>query len=332
MASLTKTSSVRHLFKKTASNDRKTTAVDINVVRIREPAAYYRWKGIVDRILAAILLIPCLPLIMFLILLVRLTSPGPGLFLQCRVGKNGRKYFMYKIRTMIHNAEAETGPVWTQSKDPRVTFVGRFLRKFQLDEIPQLFNVLKGEMSLVGPRPERPEFIKKLSEQIPDYSNRLVVAPGVTGLAQLNLPADSDLNSVRRKLVLDLQYIEQAGLLLDLRLLFCTFFCIFKLPGTVHLFGLRRQVVLPFVPQDHGRIDASQPVLIPGELAQKAAALPSAEAVSGLEISAEKAAKEGKHVPGRSPTPRKTAATVEVDLEEDYRRDDLKNANGMEAA
>ncbi len=244
---------------------------DKKVVRVRKPGDYFRWKGIVDRILAAILLIPCLPLIMFLILLVRLTSPGPGLFLQCRVGKNGRKFFMYKIRTMIHNAEAETGPVWTQSKDPRVTFVGRFLRKFQLDEISQLFNVLKGEMSLVGPRPERPEFIQKLSEQIPDYFQRMVVTPGVTGLAQLNLPPDSDLNSVRRKLVLDLQYIEQAGLWLDLRILFCTFFCIFKLPGIVHFFGLDRQVLLFFNSRDYND-DSSKPVLTSAELDKKAAA------------------------------------------------------------
>ena len=130
-------------------------------------------------------------------LLVRLTSRGPGIYKQARVGKDGRKFMMYKIRTMRQDAEAASGPMWTQAHDPRVTFLGRVLRKLHLDELPQLFNVLKGEMSLVGPRPERPEFVRVLAEAIPGYRNRLAVRPGVTGLAQVNLPPDTDIASVR---------------------------------------------------------------------------------------------------------------------------------------
>ena len=117
---------------------------------------------------------------------------------------------MYKIRTMRHDAESGTGPVWTQTtRDPRITAIGRVLRQFHLDELPQLLNVVKGEMSVIGPRPERPEFVHVLAESIPGYLKRLVVRPGMTGLAQLNLPPDSDLNSVRRKLALDCEYIRR---------------------------------------------------------------------------------------------------------------------------
>jgi hypothetical protein len=145
---------------------------------------------------------------------------------------------------MKQNAENKTGPAWTQSADPRVTPLGHFLRKFHLDELPQLFNVLRGEMSLVGPRPERPEFVEILSRQSPEYSNRLVVKPGITGLAQLNLPPDSDLDSVRRKVVLDIEYIQTAGIWLDMKLIFCTALRFTKLP-VLGFWGLLRTVNLP---------------------------------------------------------------------------------------
>jgi lipopolysaccharide/colanic/teichoic acid biosynthesis glycosyltransferase len=210
------------------------------------PSAYFRGKAVFDRTLAALLLAPGLPMIALMALLVRLTSRGPGIFRQVRVGQHGRKFLMYKIRTMRLDAEAASGPVWTQTHDPRITRVGRVLRKFHLDELPQLFNVLKGEMSLIGPRPERPEFVHVLAEAIPGYRNRLAVPPGVTGLAQLNLPPDTDLDSVRRKLALDCQYIRQAGLWLDIRLFVGTFLRIFKLPERwlVPFLGLRRQVTI----------------------------------------------------------------------------------------
>jgi lipopolysaccharide/colanic/teichoic acid biosynthesis glycosyltransferase len=182
---------------------------------------------------------------------VRLTSRGPGIYKQARVGKDGRKFMMYKIRTMQHDAEAASGPVWTQARDPRITPAGKLLRKFHLDELPQLVNVLKGDMSLVGPRPERPEFVRVLAQAIPAYRNRLAVRPGVTGLAQINLPPDSDLTSVQRKLVLDCEYIQHTGLLLDIRLLLCTFLRIFKVPERWLLSALRlgRNVKIPPLPQ-----------------------------------------------------------------------------------
>ena len=215
-----------------------------------EPAGCFHWKERTDPILAAILLIPGLPLIGILVALIRLTSKGPGIFRQRRVGKHGRPFTMYKLRTMAHNAEAGTGPVWTQSGDPRVTWLGRVLRKLHLDELPQLFNILKGEMALIGPRPERPEFVEILAELVPGYAERLAVRPGVTGLAQINLPPDSDLLSVWRKLQLDLEYIETAGLFLDLRMFFCTSVRLVALPGEVvkRLFCLRRKP--PEMPTD----------------------------------------------------------------------------------
>lgn len=194
---------------------------------------YFRLKGLLDRSLALLMLIPGLPLIGALILVVRATSPGPGIYRQVRVGRNGKTFSMYKIRTMRQDAEAGTGAVWTQNNDPRITRVGSFLRKVHLDELPQLFNVLRGDMSLMGPRPERPEFVFILAKQIPGYTKRLAVLPGVSGLSQINLPPDSDLNSVRRKQILDLEYIQTAGLWLDLRMMFCTSLRLTGIDGTL---------------------------------------------------------------------------------------------------
>jgi len=213
--------------------------------------AYFRWKAVFDRACALLLLAPGLPLIALMVLLVRLTSRGPGIYRQVRVGRNGRKFRMCKIRTMRHDVETDSGPVWARTAhDPRITPLGRVLRKFHFDELPQLLNVLKGEMSLVGPRPERPEFVHVLAESIPGYLDRLAVRPGVTGLAQLNLPPDSDLNSVRRKLALDCEYIRRMGPWLDARLFLCTGLRVFKLPERwlLPLFGLRRNVALPAIP------------------------------------------------------------------------------------
>ncbi|NLX97043.1 MAG: sugar transferase [Rhodopirellula sp.] len=207
----------------------------------QEQSNYFRWKSLVDRGLAAALLIPCLPIIGILVLLVRLTSRGPGMYRQARVGKDGRVFLLYKIRTMAVDAESRTGAVWSGRDDPRVTPLGRLLRRTHLDEFPQLLNVLKGEMSLVGPRPERPEFVDILSGEISRYSERLTVPPGITGLAQLNLPPDSDTNDVRRKLLLDLEYLQEAGWFLDLRILLATSGRVLKL-STVGILGLSRQV------------------------------------------------------------------------------------------
>ena len=180
-----------------------------------QPSRYFRSKEIIEWVAAVILLLPGIPLIGLLVLLVRLHSRGPGIYRQARLGKNARVFNMYKIRTMRYDAEDKTGPVWAKANDPRITRLGRFLRKLHLDELPQLINVVKKEMSLIGPRPERPEIAAVLAEEIPGYTDRLVVLPGVTGLAQINLPPDSTLDDVRRKLVLDMKYIKQAGPWLD---------------------------------------------------------------------------------------------------------------------
>jgi lipopolysaccharide/colanic/teichoic acid biosynthesis glycosyltransferase len=180
----------------------------------------------------------------FLVVLIRLTSRGPGIFKQVRVGKNGKQFTMYKLRSMRYDAEAKTGAVWTQPKDNRTTRLGKILRKLHLDELPQLFNVLKGEMSLIGPRPERPEFVVVLERRIPGYRQRLRVLPGITGLAQINLPPDTDLESVRKKQELDMEYIRTATLLLDLRMLVSTFLRMLGLRGSVvmHMMRLKREV------------------------------------------------------------------------------------------
>ena len=186
----------------------------------------YRWypalKTAADRLLALALLVPAAPLILLGAVLVKLTSRGAAFYTQTRVGLGGRPFTIYKLRTMIHQAESLTGPRWSLPGDPRVTRLGNFLRLTHLDELPQLLNVLRGDMSLIGPRPERPEFLPELERALPGYCKRLAVRPGVTGLAQVQLPADSDVNSVRRKLACDLYYIERLSPWLDLRLLLCT--------------------------------------------------------------------------------------------------------------
>jgi len=172
--------------------------------------------------------------------LVRATSPGPFVYTQTRLGLNRRRFTIYKIRSMTHNCEQLSGPCWSVGNDPRVTPVGRFLRRTHLDELPQLWNVLRGDMSLVGPRPERPEFVASLEQVLPRYSERLKVRPGVTGLAQMKLPPDTDLLSVRRKLVYDLHYVERSRLGLDLRILLGTALFLLGIPFTLscRLLGL----------------------------------------------------------------------------------------------
>ncbi len=188
-------------------------------------------KAGVDFVLASLLLVLSAPVILMTAVLVKLTSRGPALYCQTRTGRNGRPYTIFKIRTMAHNCERKTGARWATVNDPRVTRVGAFLRRAHLDELPQLWNVLRGEMSLVGPRPERPEFVVQLEKTIPLYRERLDVRPGITGLAQVHLPPDSDLESVRRKLAYDLYYVRRGGFWLDLRILVVTGLSLFGIPG-----------------------------------------------------------------------------------------------------
>jgi lipopolysaccharide/colanic/teichoic acid biosynthesis glycosyltransferase len=178
---------------------------------------------LLDFTLALVLLVFLAPVILLVAALVKATSRGPAFYTQTRVGRNGRLFTIFKIRTMIHDCESLSGPRWSIPGDPRVTGIGRFLRQTHLDELPQLFNVLRGEMSLIGPRPERPEFTARLERALPAYPERLRVRPGVTGLAQVHLPGDTSLDSVRIKLAHDLFYIQQLSPGLEVRILFCTF-------------------------------------------------------------------------------------------------------------
>jgi lipopolysaccharide/colanic/teichoic acid biosynthesis glycosyltransferase len=192
--------------------------------------AYFEKKNRRERFLGAVLLVPATPVICICWFLVRLTSKGPGLFRQTRVGYLGEEFQVLKLRTMRIDAEAN-GPQWSNSRDPRVTRLGRLYRKLHLDELPQLFNVVRGEMVLTGPRPERPEFVHLLAKEIPNYEERLSVKPGITGLAQVNLPPDSDLESVEKKQTLDLHYIETATFWFDQRLLASTAFRVLLIRG-----------------------------------------------------------------------------------------------------
>jgi lipopolysaccharide/colanic/teichoic acid biosynthesis glycosyltransferase len=183
---------------------------------------YAAVKRPLDLTLSAVLLVLAAPVILVTMALVKLTSRGPALYTQVRAGRDGRPFVLYKVRSMVHNYESGTGPRWATCDDPGVTPVGRFLRRSHLDELPQLYNVLRGDMSLVGPRPERPEIIARLETAIPRYRERLVVRPGLTGLAQVHLPPDTTFADVRRKLAYDLFSIQESGFWMDFRILLST--------------------------------------------------------------------------------------------------------------
>ena len=187
-------------------------------------------KFAVEFLGAVMLLVLAAPVILLAALFVKATSSGPAFYSQTRLGRFGRHYTIFKLRTMTHNCEDQSGPCWALPEDPRITPVGHFLRKTHIDELPQLWNVLRGDMSLVGPRPERPEFLPSLEHAIPHYRDRLLVRPGVTGLAQVQLPPDTDMASVRLKLSYDLYYIRSHNPLLDFRIVFCTVFHVAGVP------------------------------------------------------------------------------------------------------
>jgi sugar transferase (PEP-CTERM system associated) len=176
----------------------------------------------INVVLAAIGVVTATPIMLLTALAVRLTSAGPVLYRQVRVGLNGRPFTLYKFRSMRADAEAETGAVWASKDDPRVTPFGRIIRKLRIDEIPQLLNVLKGEMSVVGPRPERPEMVQSLSEKIPYYGHRHCVLPGITGWAQVNYKYGDTLEDVIQKLEYDLYYIKNMSPSLDSYIIFLT--------------------------------------------------------------------------------------------------------------
>jgi len=179
-------------------------------------------KRAMDVVVAAIGLVLSLPLMGVIAVAIKLTSPGPVLFRQARVGRGGRVFTLYKFRSMREDAEVGTGAVWAREDDERVTPVGRILRRMRLDELPQFWNVLRGDMSLVGPRPERPEFVKELTRRIPFYGQRHTVKPGLTGWAQVRYRYGSSVDDALEKLQYDLFYIKNLSLALDLFILFKT--------------------------------------------------------------------------------------------------------------
>ncbi len=188
----------------------------------RIQSRYLAWKRALDFVCSLVLLILSAPVMILTAALVKWTSPGPAFYSQRRLGKNGRPFTILKLRTMYHNCESLTGPRWCVPGDPRVTPLGKFLRKSHLDELPQLLNILWGDMSLVGPRPERPEFLPELEATFPRYRERLAVRPGITGLAQVQLPPDVELTEVGHKLACDFFYTQKLSFWLDARLLGCT--------------------------------------------------------------------------------------------------------------
>lgn len=180
------------------------------------------FKRILDTMVAAVGIVLAIPVILFTGLIIKIVSPGPIFFKQERVGWGGRIFKIYKLRTMHLDAERHTGPVWAKEDDPRLIKFGKIIRKLHLDELPQLFNVLKGDMSIVGPRPERPVFVKELSTQIRDYPRRISVRPGITGLAQVWHKYDETIEDVRKKVKYDLLYIREMCLMVDLRIMLRT--------------------------------------------------------------------------------------------------------------
>jgi len=205
-------------------------------------APYHAKKRPIDVVLATLATIALFPLALIVAIAVRLDSRGPVLYAQERVGLDrrrangptpirgnrrkrmgfGRPFTIYKFRSMVADAEKETGAVWAKAQDPRATRVGSFLRRSHLDEIPQLLNVLRGEMSMIGPRPERPQLFGNLVAQIPQYALRCRTLPGITGIAQIKNGYDDSLQSAARKVQYDLYYIRRASPVLDLKILMGT--------------------------------------------------------------------------------------------------------------
>lgn len=194
-----------------------------------------RWqaqiKRLFDIIISLVILGLFLPLWLLVCLLIKLTDKGPAIYAQERIGQNGKPFIIYKFRSMYINAESCNGPQWATENDPRITPLGRILRKTRIDEIPQMWNVLRGEMSLVGPRPERKHFIDMLSKEIPWYVKRLKMKPGITGWAQVKHKYDETIDDVKKKVMYDLYYFENMSFLLDLKIMIKTIIVVFTGKG-----------------------------------------------------------------------------------------------------
>jgi sugar transferase (PEP-CTERM system associated) len=180
------------------------------------------WQGLYSLWIALLGSVLVLPVALIVAILVKLTSRGPILYSQVRTGKDGKLFRLYKFRSMYQDAEAKSGAIWATKDDPRITPLGRWLRKLRLDELPQLWNVLRGEMVIVGPRPERPEFVRVLAERIPYYNQRHALKPGITGWAQINHKYGDTIEDTMMKLEYDLYYVKNLNLWLDLYIMFQT--------------------------------------------------------------------------------------------------------------
>jgi exopolysaccharide biosynthesis polyprenyl glycosylphosphotransferase len=185
-----------------------------------KPIALLPMKRLFDIVFSTLCLVLLSPIFLLLFFIIPINSPGAAIYKQERVGMGGQTFYIYKFRSMVDQAEKETGPVLALNKDPRVTFIGKFLRRTRMDEWPQLWNILKGEMSVVGPRPERPYFVDTYEATIPNYRIRHIVRPGITGLAQVK---GSYSTPTETKLSYDLQYIYSYSFFLDIKIVCSTF-------------------------------------------------------------------------------------------------------------
>ncbi len=190
----------------------------IRVAPRKDRGVYPKLKRLADVVGASLLLIGFSPLMVLVAVAIKLTSKGPVIFRQRRLTRGGKVFTILKFRTMRQDAEALTGAVWAAEKDPRITKLGQYLRTLRIDELPQLLNVIAGDMSLIGPRPERPEFATQLQEQLPSFNRRLEVKAGITGLAQVGASYAADVESYRKKLALDRVYVKNHGFWMDLRI------------------------------------------------------------------------------------------------------------------
>lgn len=220
---------VRHYLRRYQKLSEGETPVEdqvVNVIAKARETFLSSWrasmKRTVDIVISLIGVAITAPLFALIAIAIRLESNGPVIYSQIRVGKRGKAFKIYKFRSMREDAETKTGPVWATKKDSRITKVGHFLRTSHLDELPQFFNVLSGEMSLVGPRPERPHFVRQFRKIIPHYDRRLYAKPGITGLAQIKRSYDESIADVKKKLRYDVLYVKRMCPLLDLKVVFMT--------------------------------------------------------------------------------------------------------------
>jgi len=204
------------------NNNMKTEPME-KKFQLKLSRSYYLYKASTDFLISLILLILLSPIFLFFCIVIPIDSAGSPFYTQLRLGKGGKSFTLLKLRSMYANAEKD-GPQWTGVNDSRITRVGKFIRHTRIDEIPQLLNVLKGDMSLVGPRPERPFFYQKFSQTVPEFQKRLLVKPGITGWAQVNGGYDL---TPKEKLALDLYYIQHRSISLEIKIIFLTMLIIF---------------------------------------------------------------------------------------------------------